>query len=122
MIRSVHHDQWGNGKGGPILAAKISPGSQIRSVHHNQWGDCFWLGGTNFGCQNQSGETDFGCQNWSGGPFFRKNGSGGSLAWPDRFLRAPQRASRSDKKTVWPRETSPGGPLLGGTDFGVTGP
>ena len=28
-----------------------------------------------------------------------------SLAWPDRFLRAPQRASRSDKKTVWPRET-----------------
>ena len=75
-------------RGGPILAAKISPGSQIRSVHHDQWGDCFWQGGTNFGCQNQSGETDFGCRNWSGGPFFAKIG--------------------------------PGGPLLGGTDFGVT--
>ena len=30
-----------------------------------------------------------------------------SLAWPDRFRRKrSQRASRSDKKTVWPRETN----------------
>ena len=34
----MHHDQWGTGKGGPILAAKISPGSQTRSVHYDQWG------------------------------------------------------------------------------------
>ena len=42
----MHHDQWGTGKGGPILAAKISPGSLIRSMHHDQWGDCFWIEGT----------------------------------------------------------------------------
>ena len=38
----------GLARGGPILAAKISPRSQIRSVHHDQWGDCFWLGGDQF--------------------------------------------------------------------------
>ena len=85
--RSVNHDQWGTGKEGPILAAKIRLGSQIRSVHHDQWGGTvFGLGGTNFGCQNQSGETDFGCQNWSGGPFFsQKSVRGGPLWGGDRF-------------------------------------
>ena len=69
----------GLARGGPILVAKISPESKLSPcMHHDQWGDYFWLGGTDFGCQNQSGETDFGCQNWSGGPFFRKNRSGGT--------------------------------------------
>jgi len=49
-------------------------------------------GGTNFGCQNWSGRTDFGNQNWSGGPVL---------------------AGFSAK-------IGPAGPILGGTDFGVT--
>ena len=35
---------------------QINRACQIRSVHHDQWGNCFWQEGTNFGCQNQSGE------------------------------------------------------------------
>jgi len=49
--------------------------------------------GTNLGCQNWSGWTDFGSKNWSGGPVL---------------------AGFSAK-------ISPAGPILGGTDFGVTG-
>jgi len=55
-------------------------------------GDRFWQGGTNFGCQNWSGRTDFGSKNWSGEPVL---------------------AGFSAK-------IGPAGPILGGTDFGVT--
>ena len=69
----------GLARGGPILAAKISPGSQIRSVHHDQWGDCFWLGGTNFGCQNQSGRPILAAKIVRGTIFFAKIGPRGPL-------------------------------------------
>jgi len=49
--------------------------------------------GTNFGCQNWSGRTDFGSKNWSWGPVL----AGFSV------------------------KIGPAGPILGGTDFGVTG-
>ena len=37
---------------------QVNRACQIRSVHHDRWGtvDVFGKGGTNFGCQNQSGE------------------------------------------------------------------
>jgi len=57
------------------------------------WGDRFWQGGTNFGCQNWSGQTNFGSKNWSWGPVL---------------------AGFSAK-------IGPARPILGGTDFGVTG-
>jgi len=56
------------------------------------WGDRFWQGGTNFGCQKWSGRTDFGSKNWFPGPVL---------------------AGFSAK-------IGSAGPILGGTDFGVT--
>ena len=49
---------------------QVNRACQIRSVHHNQWGDCFWLGGTSFGCQN-----------WSGEPFFLQKSVRGDHFW-----------------------------------------
>jgi len=49
--------------------------------------------GNNFSCQNWSGLTNFGSKNWSGGPVLA-----GFLA-----------------------KISPAGPILGETNFGVTG-
>ena len=54
-------------------------------------GDHFWQGGTNFGCQNQSGWTNFGSQNWSGRPVFlpklvSRTDLGRDRFWRDRAL------------------------------------
>ena len=83
------------GKGGPILAAKTGPGGPVLAIFLPKLvlGDHFWQGGTDFGSQNWSGGTDFSSQNWSGGTSF-----GNFFA-----------------------KIGPGGPILGGTDFGVTG-